>query len=158
MKSVRLQFFFFSSRRRHTRLVRDWSSDVCSSDLHHRRRCAEVVRHRSRCSLLALLLSRSVLWLEGYHMQAIEVELRHFVRRLKNHHRLAPPQPWLETTSLATRKRAGRSINGGRSSRSTSARCCPAKALGRGFLQGISFPWLQAGFRWLSYLAQWAVA
>ena len=27
-------FFFFSSRRRHTRLVRDWSSDVCSSDLH----------------------------------------------------------------------------------------------------------------------------
>src|SRR6266702_2376791 len=41
-------FFFFSSRRRHTRWPRDWSSDVCSSDLplagphgrrqsHHRR-------------------------------------------------------------------------------------------------------------------------
>src|SRR5215471_21369255 len=27
-------FFFFSSRRRHTRSLRDWSSDVCSSDLH----------------------------------------------------------------------------------------------------------------------------
>src|SRR6266536_5034280 len=26
-------FFFFSSRRRHTRSTRDWSSDVCSSDL-----------------------------------------------------------------------------------------------------------------------------
>src|SRR6266480_6637273 len=26
-------FFFFSSRRRHTRLTCDWSSDVCSSDL-----------------------------------------------------------------------------------------------------------------------------
>src|SRR6266496_6072358 len=26
--------FFFSSRRRHTRSLRDWSSDVCSSDLH----------------------------------------------------------------------------------------------------------------------------
>src|SRR2546422_7728800 len=26
-------FFFFSSRRRHTRCSRDWSSDVCSSDL-----------------------------------------------------------------------------------------------------------------------------
>src|SRR6266511_3462711 len=26
-------FFFFSSRRRHTRFSRDWSSDVCSSDL-----------------------------------------------------------------------------------------------------------------------------
>src|SRR6267378_5686168 len=27
-------FFFFSSRRRHTRSLRDWSSDVCSSDLY----------------------------------------------------------------------------------------------------------------------------
>src|SRR3989454_8458106 len=30
---VSLLFFFFSSRRRHTRLQGDWSSDVCSSDL-----------------------------------------------------------------------------------------------------------------------------
>src|SRR5215208_2978727 len=29
-------FFFFSSRRRHTRWPRDWSSDVCSSDLRER--------------------------------------------------------------------------------------------------------------------------
>src|SRR5687768_17299800 len=29
-----LTLFFFSSRRRHTRCSRDWSSDVCSSDLH----------------------------------------------------------------------------------------------------------------------------
>src|SRR5205807_2995717 len=28
--------FFFSSRRRHTRLQGDWSSDVCSSDLQHK--------------------------------------------------------------------------------------------------------------------------
>src|SRR5699024_12116007 len=37
--------FFFSSRRRHTRSKRDWSSDVCSSDLgeldHHE---AEILR------------------------------------------------------------------------------------------------------------------
>src|SRR6266498_4654240 len=33
--SRRVQFvFFFSSRRRHTRCGRDWSSDVCSSDLY----------------------------------------------------------------------------------------------------------------------------
>src|SRR5215475_4996884 len=32
--SVFFFFFFFSSRRRHTRFSRDWSSDVCSSDLH----------------------------------------------------------------------------------------------------------------------------
>src|SRR3712207_2379264 len=31
-----LSFFFFSSRRRHTRYWRDWSSDVCSSDLARR--------------------------------------------------------------------------------------------------------------------------
>src|SRR5690606_41160685 len=30
---VHFFFFFFSSRRRHTRFSRDWSSDVCSSDL-----------------------------------------------------------------------------------------------------------------------------
>src|SRR3712207_5615616 len=30
---VHVLFFFFSSRRRHTRYWRDWSSDVCSSDL-----------------------------------------------------------------------------------------------------------------------------
>src|SRR5256885_2583862 len=35
--------FFFSSRRRHTRLQGDWSSDVCSSDLvgSGKRRCSE---------------------------------------------------------------------------------------------------------------------
>src|SRR5437868_9557450 len=31
---VELSSFFFSSRRRHTRSKRDWSSDVCSSDLY----------------------------------------------------------------------------------------------------------------------------
>src|SRR5438105_14692113 len=57
--------FFFSSRRRHTRSTRDWSSDVCSSDLparnqhggfalHHRREKPQhagrerfVLQHRS---------------------------------------------------------------------------------------------------------------
>src|SRR5690625_7783792 len=33
-----MYFFFFSSRRRHTRWPRDWSSDVCSSDLDDRPR------------------------------------------------------------------------------------------------------------------------
>src|SRR2546430_8690294 len=33
MGSPRDAFFFFSSRRRHTRFDCDWSSDVCSSDL-----------------------------------------------------------------------------------------------------------------------------
>src|SRR5690606_39759374 len=33
VKGRELFMFFFSSRRRHTRFSRDWSSDVCSSDL-----------------------------------------------------------------------------------------------------------------------------
>src|SRR2546421_5871286 len=33
LRSFVFIFFFFSSRRRHTRSDRDWSSDVCSSDL-----------------------------------------------------------------------------------------------------------------------------
>src|SRR5439155_16865706 len=33
VRSVFLDSFYFSSRRRHTRWPRDWSSDVCSSDL-----------------------------------------------------------------------------------------------------------------------------
>src|SRR5262249_57375942 len=33
-----LRCLFFSSRRRHTRLVSDWSSDVCSSDLRSRQK------------------------------------------------------------------------------------------------------------------------
>src|SRR5256884_6340715 len=45
-----LSHFFFSSRRRHTRCSRDWSSDVCSSDLTrgssriHRREMLETLR------------------------------------------------------------------------------------------------------------------
>src|SRR5215813_6452606 len=36
MLSSQMILFFFSSRRRHTRCGRDWSSDVCSSDLRER--------------------------------------------------------------------------------------------------------------------------
>src|SRR5205814_7107411 len=40
-----LFLFFFSSRRRHTRCLSDWSSDVCSSDLSSR---LIVCRHQQR--------------------------------------------------------------------------------------------------------------
>src|SRR5471030_3485337 len=36
MGDAGIRFFFFSSRRRHTRCLSDWSSDVCSSDLDYR--------------------------------------------------------------------------------------------------------------------------
>src|SRR5207248_7002548 len=53
-------FFFISSRRRHTRSYGDWSSDVCSSDLHRRRLPAKTTRmriHAKRISQRNLQLS-----------------------------------------------------------------------------------------------------
>src|SRR6266446_7647744 len=43
-------FFFFSSRRRHTRLQGDWSSDVCSSDLSFRERSEDSIHSGSEQS------------------------------------------------------------------------------------------------------------
>src|SRR5471030_1123389 len=54
-------FFFFSSRRRHTRCLSDWSSDVCSSDL-----LAPVL-------LVPLLLSNFWLWDEHFFYQVFLV-------------------------------------------------------------------------------------
>src|SRR6266446_4489618 len=65
--------FFFSSRRRHTRLQGDWSSDVCSSDLLGR---AEVER-LSR-GLVGLLLDRQ-------HLPAELVALRLELGGLEEH-------------------------------------------------------------------------
>src|SRR6266850_5092500 len=86
--------FFFSSRRRHTRLQGDWSSDVCSSDL-----SAKAVRHARpratefRCNLgEALLLYVSL----GIHVQhgvlvdrALEVAQRLPLGGISVHERLA---------------------------------------------------------------------
>src|SRR2546429_6211615 len=60
-------FFFFSSRRRHTRCSRDWSSDVCSSDL-----------DLSHASLLALSPSRPQRR-AGPCLSRVSLELGHFV-------------------------------------------------------------------------------
>src|SRR5690554_7539545 len=46
-------FFFFSSRRRHTRCGRDWSSDVCSSDL---RKHIAIAIHRAISELAATIV------------------------------------------------------------------------------------------------------
>src|SRR6266508_3866117 len=44
-------FFFFSSRRRHTRWPRDWSSDVCSSDLPFERQSQSAFQEIIDCLL-----------------------------------------------------------------------------------------------------------
>src|SRR2546421_6553162 len=55
---VPCRFFFFSSRRRHTRSDRDWSSDVCSSDLLPRPRVRKAAEFLPFPVLLHLVLVR----------------------------------------------------------------------------------------------------
>src|SRR2546421_2723471 len=52
-------FFFFSSRRRHTRSDRDWSSDVCSSDLVPR--SAQSCRRQRRFRVADICITESTL-------------------------------------------------------------------------------------------------
>src|SRR5207237_2309601 len=53
-------FFFFSSRRRHTRFKCDWSSDVCSSDLSSSSEMAGASRLGFSAATSSMLISRSV--------------------------------------------------------------------------------------------------
>src|ERR1035437_11162048 len=59
---MRCGFWFFSSRRRHTRYWRDWSSDVCSSDL-GKKILADLLRHETQeliDGLFAVLSDRAI--------------------------------------------------------------------------------------------------
>src|SRR5207302_6470153 len=56
--------FFFSRRRRHTRFSRDWSSDVCSSDLLHERGTTVLFVSHDAAAVRALC-SRAILLNQG---------------------------------------------------------------------------------------------
>src|SRR5688572_12535698 len=77
-------FFFFSSRRRHTRFDCDWSSDVCSSDLHVLLREAAVVeRGLYRRGVLPVpRLAQVAEVAERVHLRALLAGLRAGVVRL----------------------------------------------------------------------------
>src|SRR5437868_12159050 len=69
-------FFFFSSRRRHTRSKRDWSSDVCSSDLQLRDSLQAPRRGSTAARLLAQPLHLAIgeqLDLVGKHPAVAQV-------------------------------------------------------------------------------------
>src|SRR6266436_4846880 len=107
MISCYLFFFFFSSRRRHTRCSRDWSSDVCSSDLEPAR-CAgndvaEALPRGAAAAPLRRLLAEIEMWLHGQALN--EARLR----------RGEPPVttlwPWgAEGRALQPERRAGRAL------------------------------------------------
>src|SRR5690242_9751968 len=61
VRVLAIEFFFFSSRRRHTRLTCDWSSDVCSSDLEKWSTMAAMAERRMYHSSALLLPDGRVL-------------------------------------------------------------------------------------------------
>src|SRR5256885_8389963 len=67
--TIMCDFFFFSSRRRHTRLQGDWSSDVCSSDL-----LIEAARLRVAANVNSELTL--LYWHIGQHIHGHESEVR----------------------------------------------------------------------------------
>src|SRR5207249_8533545 len=80
-------FFFFSSRRRHTRSKRDWSSDVCSSDLEFgfAGGVARVTMVDLRQSIL--LLSATVHCDAGHTARVAKLTARQYTRRLRSEER-----------------------------------------------------------------------
>src|SRR5690625_7139245 len=64
-------YFFFSSRRRHTRWPRDWSSDVCSSDLEGEEEAGSptfrpfIETFRERLSAALIIVADSANWAVG---------------------------------------------------------------------------------------------
>src|SRR5699024_11700345 len=63
-------FFFFSSRRRHTRSKRDWSSDVCSSDLKLRERNRNYLEFQVSDDNKAIMLLESQFGISDYEVHA----------------------------------------------------------------------------------------
>src|SRR5690625_5067634 len=76
------KFFFFSSRRRHTRWPRDWSSDVCSSDLlmNH---FEEIVIDRSRLEDLAEKIKNPDLTETVEHMTRVSEDMQSLILAMR---------------------------------------------------------------------------
>src|SRR2546429_7264063 len=127
---VSIVLFFFSSRRRHTRCSRDWSSDVCSSDLgtslaqrpRHQRSAAllqeiedRVLRRRSTGGAAPLqelkprdplLIQRDKLAVD-HEIAIAEGQQRRDDVRKSGGQGLKRPGPELHVAAVATRHRAG---------------------------------------------------
>src|SRR5207249_8347745 len=102
--------FFFSSRRRHTRSKRDWSSDVCSSDLktlealpddEMRRLVHQVVSARLRATRVAPALGKtlSLLLVADGHQELLSEAVRLAAQAVHDNHELIRDQvraesPW----------------------------------------------------------------
>src|SRR6266700_8214475 len=92
-------FFFFSSRRRHTRFSRDWSSDVCSSDLSSMTWCIfRVIELGGRVQLPGtVMLMRRLSEITAGHRAGSPRSLMDL-----------PARAWLQEIPLAVHRRRGK--------------------------------------------------
>src|SRR6266550_5951431 len=110
IRSLYFFFFFFSSRRRHTRCSRDWSSDVCSSDLHlpEKREGRPVLEaelrqvYRFVLDVELAIRAEDVFLLSGYH----EARTRRSCRRGNPDPRLRAPAVRDRSRGASSRARA----------------------------------------------------
>src|SRR5215217_9065290 len=96
-------FFFFSSRRRHTRYWRDWSSDVCSSDLalHLEGRERRLLRRIGVRALdFELDLHQVLLQERGLERVRLQASRGRVVREVELHAALEAPGPQLQREGL----------------------------------------------------------
>src|SRR5690606_40011302 len=92
-------FFFFSSRRRHTRFSRDWSSDVCSSDLVELRARIAQAHGRRRVGVLV----------DGQGQKHRgHAQNQHVKPEIRNHHAAVPPPPFPSPTPVSSSRRPRR--------------------------------------------------
>src|SRR3712207_4541581 len=102
--------FFFSSRRRHTRYWRDWSSDVCSSDLY---RCTGTEKNRfggqRRCDARPILGERldTAVWTEVCRLLEDPARVTGEYQRRLRAVRTGPRRPELETVERQLAKSRG---------------------------------------------------
>src|SRR5215510_4973287 len=108
MSGLFVFFFFFSSRRRHTRWPRDWSSDVCSSDLATRFEFAEAVEWKRQVDVRANRLVIEGVAAVRFNQQASFNRIRDFAERRVT--------PFIRAVEIAL---IGRPQAGGRDQRDT---------------------------------------
>src|SRR5207245_4086220 len=105
--------FYFSGRRQHTRCYRDWSSDVCSSDLH-----VELKDYLCTSPEIAKSLPQT---LEGYFMQ-LQIPLADIRCKLVlNEAIVDPPAPHVLSVVLDIRSEERRVGKGSRTGGTTCA-------------------------------------
>src|SRR5258707_3449356 len=74
--------FFFSSRRRHTRYWRDWSSDVCSSDLYQKGNTGLRPQYTNTIGLTYVYKYKLTTTLNYSHVKDVFTQLRSEERRV----------------------------------------------------------------------------